>query len=445
MPGPLLEIVIILILIVANGVFAMSEAAMISLRQARLEQRAEDGDHSAQTALALARHPNQFLATVQIGITLVGIFNGALGGAALSRYLAPYLARVPALAPYSSALALVVVVLAITYISLVLGELIPKRIGLNNPEGVAMAVARPMRTLSRMAGPVVTLLSKSTELGLRALGVKKSSEPPVTEEEVRIMLEKGTRVGVFEQTEQHMVESVFRLGDRRVDAIMTPRTEVFWLDLDDPLEEILTEVSDNPHSLFPVAQGDLDNVIGILRARDLLVARMENQVINLRDLLLQPIFVPESTPVFRVLDEVRKSGLTLSFVIDEYGGVLGVVTLIDILTAIVGDIPQAGENYEPLAFKRPDGTWLFDGLLRVDELKEILDLDDLPDEDRLGYQTLGGMMMAYTGKIPVIGTFFNWEGFRFEVVDMDAMRVDKVLVVPPLQESSTTDIEGDGI
>ncbi len=433
MPGPFEESLIILILILANGVFAMSEAAMISLRHARLEQRAEDGDRKAQTALALARHPNQFLATVQVGITLVGIFNGALGGAALSQYLAPYLARVPALAPYSRVLALVLVVLVITYVSLVLGELIPKRIALNNPEGVAMAVARPMRALSRLAGPVVTLLSRSTELGLRIMGIKKSNEPPVTEEEVRIMLEKGTRVGVFEETEQDMVESVFRLGDRRVDAIMTPRTEVFWLDLEDPLEQLVKEVTENPHSIFPVAQGDLDNVIGILRARDFLVARLENQTINVRDLLLQPIFVPESTPVFRVLDEVRKSGLTLAFVIDEYGGVLGVVTLIDILTAIVGEIPEAGEDYQPLAFQRPDGSWLFDGLLRVDELKEILDLDTLPEEDRLGYQTLGGMIMAYTGEIPEVGTSFNWMSYTFEVVDMDAMRVDKVLVTPAQQ------------
>ncbi len=445
MPGPFLEILLILFLIIANGIFAMSEAAMITLRQARLEQRAEDGDHSAQTALSLSRHPNQFLATVQIGITLVGIFNGALGGAALSRYLAPYLALIPVLAPYASALALVLVVLAITYVSLVIGELIPKRIGLNNPEGVAMAVARPMRFLSRLAGPVVTLLSKSTEIGLRLMGVKKSNEPPVTEEEVRILLEKGTRVGVFEEAEQNIVESVFRLGDRRVDAIMTPRTEVFWLDLDDPLDQTFQEVTDSPHALFPVAQGDLDNVIGILRARDLLVARLENQVINLRDLLLQPIFVPESTPVFRVLEEVRKSGLTLAFVIDEYGGVLGVVTLIDILTAIVGDIPEAGEDYEPLAFKRPDGTWLFDGLLRIDELKEILDLDTLPEEVHLGYQTLGGMIMAYTGEIPGVGNSFDWEGFHFEVVDMDAMRVDKVLVVPPAEGTEPPGGEGSGI
>ncbi len=445
MPGPLLEILLILVLIIANGVFAMSEAAMISLRQARLEQRAENGDRQAQTALNLSRHPNQFLATVQIGITLVGIFNGALGGAALSHYLSPVLARIPALAPYSNAVALVLVVLVITYVSLVIGELIPKRIGLNNPEGVAMAVARPMRSLSRLAGPVVTLLSKSTEVGLRLMGVKKSNEPPVTEEEVRILLEKGTRVGVFEEAEQDIVESVFRLGDRRVDAIMTPRTEVFWLDLDDPLDQIFQEVAGNPYSLFPVAQGDLDNAIGILRARDLLVARLENQVINLRDLLLQPIFVPESTPVFRVLEEVRKSGLTLAFVIDEYGGVLGVVTLIDILTAIVGDIPEAGEEYEPLAFKRPDGTWLFDGLLRIDELKEILDLDRLPEEEHLGYQTLGGMIMAYTGEIPGVGDSFDWLGYHFEVVDMDAMRVDKVLVVPPMDENETSQGEGDGI
>lgn len=431
MPTVIIEIFIILLLIAANGAFAMAEVAMISLRRARLEPLAEQGNRNAQAALALSRQPNQFLATVQVGITLVGILNGALGGATLSRYLAPLLARVPLLAPYSSAVALLVVVLTITYLSLVVGELLPKRIGMNNPEGIAMAIARPMQALSRLAGPVVALLSRSTDLGIRILGIKKSNAPPVTEEEVRVLLKQGTRVGVFEEAEQDIVESVFRLGDRRADSIMTPRTEIFWLDLDDPLDKILQQVIASPHSLFPVAQGELDNVIGILRSKDLLAARLEGHSIDLRELLLPPVFVPESMPVFRVLEEVRKSGLNLAFVIDEYGGVLGVATLIDILTALIGDIPEVGEEYEPLAFKRPDGSWLLDGMLRVDELKDILHLDNLPEEELLGYQTLGGMIMAYTGEIPSVGQSFVWQGYHFEVVDMDAFRVDKVLVIPP--------------
>jgi len=419
-----------LLLILANGVFAAAEIALVSARRVRLEQRAEEGNASAKTALELSNAPNRFLSTVQIGITLVGILSGALGGATLSRHLAPLIARIPALEPYAAVIAFALVVLLITYFSLVIGELIPKRLALNNPEGISIFVARPMNFLSRLTSPVVTFLSKSTDLGLRLMGVRMSEEPPITEEELIGLLEQGTRVGVFDEAEQDIVQSVFRFGDRRVDSVMTPRTEMLWLDMNAPLEETFQKAVESQYSLLPVSKGDLDNVQGILEVKDLLVARLKNEPFQLQDLLKQPIFVPESIPMLRVLEEVRARGLTLAIVLDEYGGVLGMVTLVDILKALVGDIPTGEDAFEPLVVRRPDGSWLIDGLMRVDELKELLDLDELPDHDRVGYQTLGGMIMTLIGEIPTTGQVLQVLGYQFEVVDMDGRRVDKVLITP---------------
>jgi putative hemolysin len=431
MPDPLRDSLFILFLILANGVFAAAEIALVSARRVRLEQRAEEGNAAARTALDLSHSPNRFLSTVQIGITLVGILSGALGGATLSRYLSPLIAGIPALEPYAPLIALVLVVLTITYFSLVIGELIPKRLALNNPEATAILVARPMKFISRLASPIVSFLSKSTDLGLRLLGIRKSEEPPITEEELIGLLEQGTRVGVFDEAEQDIVESVFRLGDRRVETIMTPRTEMTWLDMDMPPEESFQKAIDSQYSLLPVSKGELDNVQGVLEVRDLLIARLKGEPFQLQDLLKQPIFVPESIPMLRVLEEVRARGLTLAIVLDEYGGVLGIVTLVDILKALVGDIPTAHDEYEPLVVRRPDGSWLVDGLMRVDELKELLDLEILPGEERVAYQTLGGLVMAVIGEIPSTGQSFDLQDFQFEVIDMDGRRVDKVLITPP--------------
>jgi putative hemolysin len=430
MPEPLRDSLLILILILANGVFAAAEIALVSARRVRLEQRAEEGNPAARAALDLSLSPNRFLSTVQVGITLVGILSGALGGATLSQHLAPLIARIPVLEPYATLIALVLVVLLITYFSLVVGELIPKRLAMNSPEAIAMLVARPMKFISRLTSPIVSFLSKSTDLGLRILGIRMLNEPPITEEELIGLLEQGTRVGVFDEAEQDIVESVFRFGDRRVDSIMTPRTEVFWLDLNAPLEETFQRAVESQYSLLPVSKGDLDNVQGILEVKDLLVARLKNEQIDLRELIKQPIFVPESIPMLRVLEEVRARGLTVAIVLDEYGGVLGMVTLVDILKALVGDIPTGGDEFEPLVVRRPDGSWLTDGLMRVDELKELLDIDMLPDQERVGYQTLGGMVMTLIGEIPATGQSFEIAGYNFEVIDMDGRRVDKVLISP---------------
>lgn len=424
------EILIIFLLILVNGVFAMVETALVSARKTRLQQQAEKGDPGAQAALDLVNEPNRFLSTLQIGITLIGILAGAVGGASLAEALAVWLGQIVWLRPYAEPVSLILVVIAITYFSLVIGELIPKRLALGAPERISARLARPMYFLSRVSAPLVNLLGASTDLGLRLLGIRPSAEPPVTEEEIRGLIEQGTQVGVFEEAEQDMVESIFRLGARRVDALMVPRTEIVWLDIDEPLDNLLQKVVESHHSRFPVAQHDLDNVIGILFAKDLLANRLLDQHIDLPALLRNPLFVPESTPALKVLAEFKSTGTQMALVIDEYGGLHGMVTMYDIFESIVGDIRVIGQAMTPEAVQREDGSWLFDGMLQIDELKEILGLDMLPGEERAGYQTVGGFVMSQLGFIPSAGDHFEWDDLRFEVVDMDGRRVDKVLVQP---------------
>ncbi len=422
------EIAIIFLLFVINGVFAMTEMAMVSARKTRLQQMADDGNGAATEALNLVENPNRILSAVQVGITLVGILSGALGGATVSGVLAGWFAQVPALEPYSQVLAMLIVVTAITYFSLVIGELIPKRLALNNPEKIASFMAKPIRGLAWLARPMIALLSASTDVGLRLLGAKPSGEPPVTDDDIRLMLEQGTEVGIFERSEQDIVESVFRLSDRRVDAIMTPRTEMVWLDIEDPLDVNLRKMAETQHAQFPVSLGDLDNVQGVLRVKELLGAFERGGQVNIGEILHPPVFVPESMPALRVLDQVKEKGLSMALVLDEYGGVAGMVTQVDILESLVGEIPTSDETHHPQVMVREDGSWLMDGLLRIDELKDILDLDELPEEERAGYGTLGGLMMSRLGIIPQPGDHFEWQGYRFEVLDMDGRRVDKVLV-----------------
>ena len=430
MSSTAIELILIILLILINGFFSMSEIAMVSARKARLQQRAEDGDNGARIALELAKVPNRFLSTAQIGISLIGILVGALGGATLAGHLATVLQQVRFLAQYATPLSLVFVVLVMTYFSLVLGELIPKRLGLNNPERIAAAVSKTMRILSWIAAPIVHILSISTDLGLRLIGVRPSTEPPVTQEEIKVLLEQGTQVGVFEEAEQDMVESVFRLGERRVGSIMTPRTEVAWLDLDEPVETLIQKVQHSHFSTFPVAHEKLDNVIGVLDARELLAHFLSDKTVDIQTILKPPVFVPENTPALKALELLRISRTHIALIIDEYGGFQGLVTLLDILEAIVGDVPGSYDLTEPQAIQREDGSWLFDGMLQIDEFKEILELNDLPEEDRAGFQTLGGFVMAQLGSIPSSGQHFEWNKLRFEVVDMDGRRVDKVLVAP---------------
>lgn len=422
------EILFILILILCNGFFAMSEIALVSARKVRLEQHAEEGDKGAKTALELTHNTSKLLSAVQIGITLVSMLTGVFGGATLAERLTTVLAGVPWLEKYASPISLTIVVLITTYFSLVLGELIPKKLALNNPEKIASHVSGFMRFVSWLTSPLIQLLSASTELGMRILGVKPSLEPPITEEEIKVLIDQGTQVGVFGEAEQDMVEGVFRLNDRSINAIMTPRTEINWLDLNDSKDQILQQVLESPYSRFPVAKGSLDNVIGILNAKDLLEKHLTGTSYDIKDLVQKPLFVPENTQAVRVLEMERESGVHEALVIDEYGGVLGFVTLFDVLETIIGDLSSLDNKGEAEIVRREDGSYLLDGLLPIDEFKDLFDIDELPEEEKVGFQTVGGFIINQLGSIPTTGQRFQWQGLRFEVVDMDQHRVDKVLV-----------------
>jgi putative hemolysin len=422
------QVFIIGVLIIANGIFAMAEIAIVSSRKARLQQRAEDGDERAKIALDLANSPSQFLSTIQIGITLVGILAGAFGGAKIADKLAPELNHFAWIAPHGGAVSLFIVVLAITYLSLIIGELVPKQIALQHAERLAAAFAPSMRTMAWVAAPLVHLLSLSTQLVLRLFGIKASAETSVTEEEVKLMIEQGTQEGVFEPTEQEMVERVFRLGDRTVNALMTPRPDVVWLDINDPPEETQLRISSNSHTHYPVAEDQIDNIIGMVNSKDLLSQNLSCRPIDLRSVMRPALFIPESMSALDVLERFKKKRTHTALVIDEHGGFQGLVTTSDVLEAIVGDIPTPEESEEAEIIPREDGSWLVDGKVLADELKSLLQKDELPFEDENLYQTLGGLVMAFLDRIPKSGDYFDWNDFRFEVVDMDGHRVDKVLI-----------------
>lgn len=423
------QILILILLILLNGLFSLAEMAVVSARKIRLQQRAEEGDQGARTALALALQPTRFLSTVQVGITLIGILTGAFGGATIADKLTAYFAQYPALQPYSEPLAVAIVVTVVTYLSLVFGELVPKRLSLSNAEGIAASVAPFMEFVSRMTKPIVSLLSVSTELIVRLLGIKPVSEPAITEEEIKILIDQGRQSGVFEDVEQDIVERVFRLSDRTVNSLMTHRSDMVWLDAEDPLEENIRKMVASGHSNFVVCEGELDRVLGVLKVKDVLAQYSGGQPVSIRDSLQMPPFVPEGMNALEVVERLKVVKSPLALVVDEYGTIAGMFTLTDILEAIVGDIPGIDEEGQPDATRREDGSWLVDGIMPVEELQLLLDLDELPDYERT-YDTVGGMLMAQLGRIPASGDKFEWNDLQFEVMDMDGHRVDKVLVTP---------------
>lgn len=423
-----IEILIILLLTILNGILAMSEISIVSARKTRLQQTANAGDPRARVALDLANSPNLFLSTTQIGITLVGILAGAFGGATIANRLDILLAQLAPLAPYSQAISLALVVVAITYFSLIIGELVPKRLALNNPERIAAAIAAPMHGLARLASPIVRLLSFSTDTVLRLFGIKASPEAPVTDEEIKIMMQQGIKAGTFEEVEQDMVEQVLRLGDRQISALMTPRPNIDWIDLDDPLSVSQQKITRQHHSYYLVCRGSFDNILGVVHVKDLLAQSLGGKPIDFQSILRPPLFVPESMPVFRVLEQFKQTGVHIAIAVDEYGVVQGLMTLNDILQALVGEVPVADEPVRPEIIRREDGSWLVDGMLPSDQVKELLGTHQLPGEGRTNFQTLGGMIMGYLGRIPLPADHFEWQNWRFEVVDMDGKRVDKVLI-----------------
>lgn len=416
------DFLFVLLLIFFNSLLSMIEAALLSARKARLQQMVNAGNAYAQSALKIAETPNLFLAVIQIGITLTDVLTGALGGATLTNFVALQLDNIPALHPYSGVMGFAIVILTITYLSIVLGELVPKRLAIHNPERIALFSAGPMWFLARLLSPIVRFLGASTDLVLRLLGVRPGNEPPVTEEELQVLLDQGTQAGVFQEAEQDMVEAVFRLSDRRVYKLMTPRTEIAWLDIRDTPEIIYQKMSEAPYSRFPVCQGGLDNVVGIVRARDMLMPGLAGKPWHLRDCLQPAYYIPETAFASGALQMFRETGQEMVLVIDEFGSVAGLLTINDIMTEIVGDLAAD----EPQATQRQDGSWLLDGMLDIEEFKEIFHLDALPEEEN--YETLGGFIMSQLGRIPSVADQMEWGGLRFEVMDMDGRRVDKVLV-----------------
>ena len=429
-----MEFLFLLLLILVNGLFAMSEMAVVSSRKTRLQQWADEGKSGAGVALELAAEPGHFLSAVQVGITLIGILSGAFGEATIAVGISDRIARVPALAPHAETIALAVVVMGITFLSLILGELAPKRFALRNPEGIAVMIARPMRLLAKAAHPLVWFLSFTTESVLKLLGSRPVSAPPVTEEEIKVMMEQGAEAGVFEQEEQQFVANVFRLDRLKVGAIMTPRADVVYLDVEDSSDDIQRKILDSSHSVMPVCRGGIINVLGIVHAKDLLRRSLSGESFDLLSLLTSPLFIPENATAMKLLEMCKKSGRHVAFVVDEYGDVQGLVSINDVLESIVGDIPSEGEPAEALAVRREDGSWLLDGMLPVDKFRELFPEMGLPEEESGTYHTLSGFILMRLGRIPAVADHFSWHGWRFEVVDMDGKRIDKVLAAPVSQK-----------
>jgi putative hemolysin len=424
----ILEILGITLLILLNGFLSMAEIAIVSARRTKLQEEAESGNPSARKALDLKDNPSNFLSTIQIGITLIGILTGAISGATIAEQLATWLKNIGWLAPYSEALGVAIVVLVITYFALVLGELAPKRMALNRPERLAMRLAPAIHLLSRMARPLSAILSWSTRTILNLFGHHTEERSKVTEEEIRVLIDQGTQDGSIEEAEQDIVERVFTLGDRMAVELMTPRTEIVYLDQSDPPAETLRRVSESHFSRYPVVHGDLDHVVGITSANKLLNQMITLKRINLSTACRSAMFIPETMPAFKILEEFKKTGRSMALIIDEYGGLAGLVTHNDLLSALVTDVTDATPGEEAQVVTREDGSLLLDGMLLVDELKEVLNLQILEGEEEGNYDTLSGLVMTMLGRIPTSGEHFQMGIYRFEVVDMDGKRVDKVLV-----------------
>ncbi len=423
---PFWDLATVILLILLNGFFAMSELAVVSSRKARLQVLADEGHSGAKQALRLAEEPGRFLSTVQIGITLVGIFAGAFGGTRLAGPLAELLEAVPWVASHSQALALGLVVAGITYLSLIVGELVPKQLALRNAEKIAAFVARPMALLDWLATPLVGLLDRSTKLGLRLLGRETVPGPTVTDEEIRTLIAEATRAGVVKQVEQEMIEGVMRLADRPVGVLMTPRPDVVWLDLQGDPDESRRIIRESGHSYFPAGSGSIDEVQGIVQVRDLLGQCLDGQPLDIRAALREPLVVPESTSAVRVLELLKEQTIHVALVVDEYGSLQGLVSSEDILESIVGELPDQGERTEPEIVQREDGSWLLDGGLAIDETMALLGWRELPVSG--SFNTLAGLVLAHLDRVPTVGETFTLRGYRFEVVDMDGRRIDRVLV-----------------
>ena len=427
-----MDIFIILGLILVNGIFAMSEIAVVTSKRIRLQKLSENGSRGAQAALDLSDSPSRFLSTIQVGITLIGIFNGAFGEASLVERLTPEVALIPVISVYAREVALAIVVVGITFASLILGELVPKRIAMQYPEVVASLVAAPMLWLSRLMGPFVKVLTGTTEFILRILGMHHKKDDAVTEEEIAGLFREGTDAGLFEKTEHDIVSRALRLDDQRVAGLMTPRLDVHFIDLEDSIEVNLAKIADSSYNRFPVCRGDISHVIGIVHAGSLFEQAIRGKAINTVDIaaaIRPPLFVPETISAMQLLETLKKNRAELALVIDEYGEIEGIVTLSDVLGALVGDVSVIDEHHEVDGVRRDDGSWLIDGGVSFDRFRELLETDvRFPEEASGTYHTLAGFVMTFLGHIPQMSDSFEWEGYRIEVVDMDRNRIDRLLI-----------------
>lgn len=423
------EILFLLALLVANGVFAMAEIAVVSSRKARLQVLADEGRSGAKAALGLLEQPGMFLSTVQVGITLVGTLAGAFSGAHLIEELTPVLAGVPVISTWAAPISTLIVVAGITYLSVVIGELVPKRLAIHAPESSAARLSPPMIALSRLASPVVRLLDTSSDLMARLFGVRGGGEPTVSEEEVRAMIHQGTVAGVFDKAEQSMVEGVLDLDDLTAEDLMTPKNRIVWLDLDDPEADNWRKVADSGHSYFPAYRGVRDNVLGLVAVKALWANQALEKGASMESLITPAVFVPESTPCNKVIEEFRKQGRHIAIVVDEFGSVVGLVTLNDMMEAILGRLPEQEERARPAIRTQDDHTWLADALIDIEDVVSLIGLQIPPEElDESEYRTLAGFVLHQLGRVPVEGDHFTYQGHRFEVIDMDRHRIDKVMI-----------------
>ncbi|KAF0154969.1 MAG: putative hemolysin [Syntrophaceae bacterium] len=425
-----MELLVVALLLIINGIFAMYEIALISARRSSLEEEAKFGRLGAKTALALLAEPEKVLSAIQVGITLIGIVSGAYAGLALAEDVAPLLKNIGWLAPYAHTLSVVIVVGIITYLSLIVGELVPKTIALNHAEPIAIFLSPAMKVFSSVTYPVVWILSISTKLVLKLFGVQNRIEAPVTEEELRMFLKKGSEHGVIEKEESDMINEVIRFGDKRASALMTPRVDVTWLDIHQTPDEILSESLNSPFPRLLVCEDEVDHVKGVVNVKDILAYYIKHQTLRLEEILLEPLYIAEQAPALKVLEMFRLTKKHFGIVINEYGSMEGIITLHDLTENIMGDLPALGDLDEPEAFQREDGSYLMDGSMKVEDVEDILKVHSLFEEEdeRPDVNTLGGLAMYQLNRIPKIGDKFTASGYLFEIVDMDGNRVDKLLV-----------------
>ena len=440
MAGEIIEIIIILVLIILTGYLSMAELAVVSIRKAKMQKYLEDGDERAQIVFDLLEDPNECLSTVQIGISLIGVLTGAFGGVTLAEPLSKLISFVP----YSQPVSVAIVVIVTTYLTLVVGEIVPKVIALNEPEKVSLKVAKSMVILSKISKPVSFVLAKSSSFLLWLMRIENRTDDTVTEEEIELMIKEGREDGTIEQEEEDIIKRVFKLDDQKVESIMTPRNEIIWIDLEDPREVNKVKITESKRSIFPIASGELDDFIGVVQAKDILSVMFTDEEFDIHKIVKEPLVVSENLETLELLKEFKENQgyVHMSLVVDEFGSVEGLITLNDLLEGIVGDIPGIDEDDDPIATQRDDGTWLIDGRFGIDRFKELFDLDEpFPDEEEDGFTTLAGFILSISGTVPDVNDKYQWERFCFEIVDLDGHLIDKILVTDFGEDYNTVEEE----